>query len=97
MVIPKQIKIGAHGFKVSRLGGLPVDDNFGKVQFESLEIFIRNDVPQSQQEETLIHEAYHVIRKLSGLELRDSEQEEQHVQAVGHLLYLFLKENNLIK
>jgi hypothetical protein len=97
MLIPKQVKIGAHTFDIARLGGLPVDDNFGKMQFESLEIFIRNDVPQSQQEETLIHEAYHAIRRLSGFEMKDDDQEEQHVQAIGHLLYLFLKENKLLK
>lgn len=97
MKIPKQVKIGAHTFAITQQGGLSVDDNFGKVQFDTLEIFIRNNVPQSQQEETLIHEAYHAIRKLSGLEIRDDEQEEQHVQSIGHLLYLFLKENKLIK
>lgn len=79
------------------MGGMPVDDNFGKVRFESLEIFIRNDVPQTQQEETLIHETYHIIRKLAGLEIKDDEHEEQHVQAVAHLLYLFLKENKFLK
>ena len=96
MNIPKTLKIGAHTFVVTRSGGLSVDDNFGKIDMTKLEIFMRNDVPQSQQDETLIHEAYHAIRKLSGLEIKDSDEEEHHVQCIGHLLYLFLKENKFI-
>lgn len=97
MRIPNKLKIGAHTFAVIRGHGLAMDDNNGKASQQTMQIFIRDDIPTSLQEETLIHEAYHVIRQILGSELKDDDQEEQHVQSTGHLLYLFLRDNNLVK
>jgi hypothetical protein len=82
----KRIKIGPHTFKIEYGKGLGVDDNFGKADMESLTIFIRDDVPESLQRETLVHECLHLIRELSGIERTDPIQEEKEVQIMGMML-----------
>jgi len=96
-MIPNKIKIGPHTYKVVKGKGLGVDDNFGKHDGERLEIFIRSDVPKSQQEETFIHECLHAIRCLTKTELSDTDKEEVVVQVMGLLLYQMLRENKLLR
>ena len=86
MKIPKTIDIGPHTFKVILESGLGTEDNFGKADMNSLTIFVRDNVPQSLQEETFIHECLHMIRALAGIEDKDDDMEEAEVQAMGAAL-----------
>ena len=97
MKIPKKVKIGAHEYKIVFRDDLD-DDNFGVCRPRKLSIFIDEDVPQSQQEETFFHEVLHAIFSQNGLAKPwEPEKEERQVQILGHALYQFLKENNLLK
>lgn len=93
MKLPKSVKIGAHTFKVIYR---KMDNNFGEMDDTTLTITIDNTMPQTQQEETLIHEILHAIRKLSGTELERERDEERVVQSVAHLLYQTLKDNRML-
>lgn len=97
MKIPNKIKIGAHVYTVETSKSLGVKDNYGKAEMESLEIFIREDIPQSLKEETLLHEIMHQIRQLNNLDVKDEEEEERIVQIMSHGLYQVLTDNNLLK
>ena len=97
MKIPATVKIGAHIFKVKTHSGLGSDEHCGKSDMAKLEIFIRSDLPNSMQGETLIHEALHQIRQLNGIEWEDDKEDEKRVQIMGHGLFQFLVDNGLIK
>lgn len=93
MKIPNKITIGAHEFKIVKR---KMDDMFGECDSEALTITIDSTKPQTQQEETFFHEVLHAQRKLLGQELKDEDEEEKVVQALGHLTYQFLITNKLI-
>jgi hypothetical protein len=88
------VTIGPHTFNVFLVPKNQSDD-CGHVNFETLEIFIRNDLPKSLQEETLIHEILHIVRWLLALEVEEKETEEKLVQAQAQLLYQVLKYNKI--
>jgi len=87
MDIPKRLKIGGHIYKVSLVGPDDLDKDCGECNVSKLEIKIKNNMPQSATEETLIHEALHAINL--GLEERD-------VQFISMAIYQVLKDNKLI-
>ena len=97
MILKKKYKIGAHWFKVILGGDIGNDDNYGKSRMEDLKLFIRDDIPQSLREETLIHESLHMIRQMSGIEKDDEDEEEKEVQIMAHGIYQFFIENGLLK
>lgn len=94
MRIPSKIKIGAHEVMVKKR---KMDELYGEFDKDSLTITIDNTKPITIQEETFIHEIIHAINWLAGIEIKDEEKEEKNVQALGHLLYQVLKDNNLLK
>lgn len=95
MKIPSKIKLGAHTFKVIQRAGLETDDNFGKASLDKCEVFIRSDLPQSVQEETLLHEVFHVLRQLNHLEKESDKEEERETQILARAMYQFLCDNKL--
>lgn len=92
-----EVKIGAHTFKVKRSNNWTEEDNYGRLNFSKLEIWIQEGLPKSLAEETLLHEALHAIRELNGITCSDEKEEEHRVQIMAHALYLFLKENAYLK
>ena len=101
MKIPKTIKIGAHTYKIShRDEDGESDSRFGHCFPRNLVIYIDQRVPQSQQEETLIHEVAHAIAdQIRAFPNTDNgrEDEERVVQGLGHGIYQVLKDNDLLK
>ena len=83
-MIPKTINIGPHTFKVELR---KMDEHYGNFDMGKLQISIEKDIPQSLQEETLIHEILHGIQELTG-----TEQKEKQVQAQGVLFYQVIKQ-----
>ena len=101
MIIPNKIKIGAHEYQVIRDDdGADEDARFGHCMPRRLRIYVDPRVPQSQQEETLIHEVLHAVcdqvRAFSKQET-GRDEEERVVQSLGHGIYQFLKDNDLLK
>src|SRR3989304_2371359 len=97
MKIPKKVKIGAHTYSISFRDDLD-DENFGVCRPKKLMIFIDSTVPETQQQETFLHETLHAIFHQNGLANPWSpEKEERDVQILGHAIYQFLTENNLLK
>jgi len=97
MKIPPKLKIGAHEYDVIRRDDMD-DEDFGSCRQRKLKIFINDNVPQSLQEETMIHEALHSIYMQLGMGTpQGDDKEEQEVQALGHAIYQFLKDKNLLK
>ena len=97
MKIPNTIKIGAHVYDIVFRDDM-IDSNFGVCRPSKLKIFIDSTVPSSQQEETFIHEVLHAIFSQIGMnDPNHPEDEEKQIQPLGHAVYLFLKENNLLK
>ena len=97
MKIPKKVKIGAHTYAIEFRDDLD-DENMGVCRPAKLKIFIDGSLPQSQQEETFIHECLHAIVNLLGLYTHSQyDEEERVVQSVAHSLYQVLKENNLLR
>ena len=91
-MFPDKLKIGAHTYDVEMVSAY-VGDDCGRVDNEKLKIVVREGMPYSSQWETLIHEVVHAYRMLAGVNLPNEEEEEKIVQAEGHLLYMFLKDN----
>jgi len=63
--IPKQIKIGAHSYKVSfnyHLKGMGEAD--AATQHEWQKVFIAPELPPSQRTVSLLHEVLHIINKI---------------------------------
>ena len=96
MQIPKKTKIGAHSFTIEHSSDFD-EGNFGTARMARLKIFIDGNAEKSLQEETYIHEVMHIIRQLNGIELKDTDEEEKIVQIMGHAMYQFLTDNNLLK
>lgn|SRR3990167_11070747 len=101
MNIPDKVKIGAHEYQIIKESDIgDHDGRFGHTYVRKLKIYIDERVPQSQQEETFIHEVIHAIcDQVRAFPLSDAgtEEEEKAVQSIGHGIYQFLKENNLLK
>lgn len=96
MKIPKKVKIGAHIYEVVFRDDMD-DANLGVCRPAKLKIFVDSTLPQSQKEETFLHEVLHAIFHQVGLsQPRDIDGEEKQVQSIAHSLYQFLKENKLL-
>lgn len=88
MKIPKQLKIGAHTYKVEVTdSGLDLGD-YGELDIETNTIKISSKLPQTNKESTLIHEIMHAINTTLDHELLDSLAEQ---------VYQVLKDNKLLK
>lgn len=104
MKIPKQIKVGGHIYKVQFKR--PNDNekgssNWGRTFLNNKQIFIDNDIPLSQMEETFLHEILHCCFHEVGLNAdiydKVSLTEEQIINRVSGCLYQVLKDNRLLK
>lgn len=91
-MLPKEIEIGAHTFRVVAVEPY-INDDLGRCDHDTLTIFIKQDMPLSLMWETLLHEVLHAVRHINGTDLTDNEAEERTVQADAHLLFLTLKNN----
>jgi len=84
MKIPKKIKVGGHIYKIELVDSEVLDNDCGKVNKSRNVIQIRKDLPQSQLEETLIHELVHTI---------NFDWNEERVEFVSNAIYQILKDN----
>ena len=87
MEIPKKLKIGGHEYTVELVDPETLDNDCGKMNPRRNLIQISSDMPQSQLEETLLHEIIHACN--GGLP-------EETVDGLAHSLYQVLKDNKLI-
>lgn len=97
MNIPNKVKIGAHEYEVVLRDDLDADDFMGVCRPTKLKIFVDGNLPQSQREETFFHEVLHAIFHLLGKRQEVASDEEKEVQPLGHAIYQFLKDNDLLK
>lgn len=86
MKIPKSLKIGGHLYTISLVDPEDIQD-CGQQNRSRNTIKIRNDLPQSQLEETLIHEVLHAI---------NGDLKEETVDFLSMAIYQILKDNKLI-
>lgn len=97
MKIPEKVKIGAHEYKIEFRDDLD-DENMGVCRPSKLKIFIDERLPQTQQEETFIHECLHaIVSELGRYTYNQYDEEERDVQSLSHAIYQVLKDNNLLK
>ena len=92
-MLPSSVKIGAHTFDVDETFPARHDGDCGAVDITSLKITVRKDIRPSIAWESFVHETLHAIRILNGTALSDENEEERVVQADGHLIFQFMKEN----
>lgn len=99
MKIPIKVKIGAHEFVVREVKFMrEKDEDYGNMWIDQGFIEIDKDIMQSLKEETFFHEVGHAIGQVTGVTNgMDKEEEEKFIQSFMHGVYLFLKENNLLK
>lgn len=86
MQIPKKLKIGGHHYTISLVDSEEIHD-CGLQNRARNTIKIRSDLPQSQIEETLIHEILHAI---------NGDLKEETVDFLSMAIYSILKDNKLI-
>lgn len=84
---PKQLKIGGHRYKIELVDPEDLEKDCGQQNRARNTIKIRNDLPQSQLEETLIHEVIHAI---------NGDLKEETVDFLSMAIYQVLKDNKLI-
>lgn len=87
MKIPKQLKIGGHLYKIELVDPEDLGTDCGQQNRARNTIRIRNDLPESQLEETLIHEVLHAI---------NGDFKEEFVDFMAMAIYAILKDNKLI-
>ncbi len=95
MKIPKKLKIGGHVYDI-----LWMPNNrkqCGETETADLKIRISPEFPQSQQEETIIHEILHAVRVQLSLNDSDTDKEERMVNALAGALYQVLNDNRMLK
>ena len=104
MKIPKKLKVGAHTYTVEFTKHKNEERgryNWGKTMHESKRILIDKEVPESQKDETFVHEILHLAMHESRLnyDFDDKVQltDEQVVNRMTQPLHSILKNNNLLK
>jgi hypothetical protein len=85
---PKQLKVGGHIYKVILVESDDIQKDCGECAVDKLEIKIKKNMPQTMQEETLIHEAIHAM---------NFDLPEESVQYLSMAFYQLLKDNNLLR
>ncbi len=104
MKIPKKLKVGAHTYEVKLTK--PKDNerrrsNWGITFIEEKRILIDKELPQSQIEETFLHEILHccVHQARINYDIDDKKEltEEQIIDRLTPHLHEVLKNNNLLK
>lgn len=88
MKIPHQLKIGGHRYKILLVDPEDIERDCGHQNRARNVIKIRRDLPQSQLEETLIHEVLHAI---------NGDLKEETVDFLAMAIYALLKDNKFIK
>lgn len=87
MTIPKQLKIGGHIYTIKFVDAEDIDNACGEQNPTRNIIKIREDLPQSQIEETLIHEILHAM---------NTDLSATIVGFLSTALYQILKDNKLL-
>lgn len=91
MKIPQKVKVGGHVYRVELVDRVETEkgeDNCGDCEWQLNRIRIKKSLPQSQKEETFIHEVLHAL---------DTDMAEKDINTLGFKLYQVLADNNLLK
>lgn len=86
MIIPKELKIGAHTYEIVVMDGF--SDDGAITEGGRNIIFLNGSLNETVLEETLFHEIIHALN--NGLK-------ESDVEWIAQALYQVLKDNNLLK
>ena len=101
MKIPKKLKVGGHTYTITfnkTNDEVRGKNNWGITNHELKTMYIDKEVPQSQKEETFIHELLHIVNHQTKLNYElSSHKEENIVKRMAESLYTILKDNNLLK
>lgn len=92
MRIPKKLKIGGHSIKI--VVGKVAEGDCGEFDVMKNQIIINKNLPQSQQEATLIHEIFHVLNTTF-----DNGHNFSHslLDSLSEQFYQVLSDNKLLK
>ncbi len=88
MVIPETLKIGGHVYKVELVDSEKINGNCGEINRSRNTILIRDDLPESQKLETVIHEVLHAI---------NHNFTEERIEFLSNALFQVIVDNNLVK
>ncbi len=89
---PDTLKIGAKTYRIDYIDVLSPDEDCGHCHHPRQLIRIDSSLPESEQEETLLHEILHTCCTFVGIEGKCTE--EEFITRVSPILYTVLKENN---
>ena len=102
MKIPSKIQIGPHEYTIEFTKPKDTErqrGNWGKTFLEEKRILIDSELPQSQIEETLIHEMLHICFFQAGLSYDVDDKviltEEQIIARLTPFIYMAFNHNNL--
>lgn len=97
MNIPQSIKIGGHDYSIVLTDDKRLQDKklMGEADHKLLTICIDSTLPDSQKQETLLHEIIHACMYFAGTALEDENKEEMVTSSISPILYTVLKENDL--
>lgn len=91
MKIPKKLKVGGHIIKVKMMEN--DSGKYGAFDSSKGEIYICGSVPQTQQEETLIHEIFHVMNST----FSDTKEGHTLLDSLSAQFYQVLHDNKLLR
>lgn len=93
MNLPNKIRIGSADYEVKLVKGLSSRHGvWGLIDYSSTTIELEDTLSFSKLREVLAHEIYHGIIHESGM--RDIENEEEMVTAMGPILAMLLRDND---
>ena len=91
---PKTIKIGAKSYHVKLEDALSDERECGHCVFEHLLIRVNKALPDTERDETLLHEILHACCNFVGIAENASLTEEEFVTRVSPILFTVLREND---
>lgn len=95
--IPKELKIGGFYWKVEESLEVGIEGNcYGSLHYTTQTIYLDPRTTLQKKQQAFIHEVLHAIWWQTSLSKTKTLIEEEIIQAVSHMLYQVLLENDLI-
>lgn len=91
-LIPKSVRVAGVDYKVQEVENVIIEGSTeygGSCDYASMEIEIRESLPQTRKDEVFVHELLHAMFYEAGYQ----EHDEDMVNRVGKVLYQVLKDN----
>lgn len=99
-MLPTKIKVWAHELEIKKEANPTYANDkgganplYGSVNYDTMKIVLREDLPITREAETLIHELLHLIGYFTNTFNDIKEHEEKIVDNTSNGLYLLFKDN----